>query len=606
MNRLTSVTRHWSLVICLAAIAAVSAAATEEQRTNDRPQATTDDVQDLVFLGETRPVFLRLHIWTDGKPFQTAWNEFIGQVFKYLDMDADGLLNKEEADRVLPPETLSGDAGAFRLAPPAPAARTRLETDKDGKVTLEQLADYYRRNGIAPFQFGSGQPQTSRPGAVVIGGPSAPASAEAVNLALFALLDTGKDGRLSKEELASAATALSPRDADDDEMIALQEVVPSATGSPYLFVDQIRPAPRPSLAAPVIPVQNGEPAERIVREMQARYGSKAERPETKTLSQKDLGLDDETFKRLDQNKDGELAGEELRNFAKRSPDLELIVRLGKKDVTEKSLEAVVEKSKPTPLAGNLKNKEGTLILDLGATRGDLMSGGDQTADPRSSLLLRQQYQAQFKQLDSNNSESLDRGEAERNPLFRTAFKFMDRDGDGQLTEKELMAYLEKLEEFQGKLMSSCVSLGLSDQGRGMFDLMDTSRDGRLSVRELRQTPKLLETLDRDGDGQLSRADIPRNYQLAVRRGPANPPNPVRNIVVGGGGRPEPRPPEPTAGPVWFRKMDNNRDGDVSRREFLGTAEEFGKIDTDGDGLINAEEAERADAGYRKAKEPTVR
>ncbi len=599
--RLPFVICHLSFVTCLVTIGLVPAGAAEEPRTSDQGQMAPDDVQDLVFLYETRPVFIRLHIRTDGRSFQTAWNEFMGQVFKYLDSDGDGVLNKEEADRVLPPELLAGNAGAFRQALPTPAVRTRLETDKDGKVTLEQLAAYYRRNGIAPFQFGSGQAQPARPDAVVIGGPSPPASAEAVNLALFALLDTDKDGRLSKEELASAATALSPRDADDDEMIALQEVVPSALGSPLRFVDSIRPAPGPSLAAPVIPVQNGEPAERIVREMQARYGSKAERPETKKLSQKDLGLDDQTFKRLDQNKDGQLAGEELRHFAKRSPDLELTVRLGKKDVSEKSLEAVVEKGKPAPLAGSLKNKEGTLILDLGATRVDLLSGGDQTADARSNLLLRQQYQAQFKQLDSDNSESLDRGEAERNPLFRTTFKLIDRDDDRKLTEKELTAYLDKLQGLQAKLMSSCVSLSLYDQGRGMFDLMDTSRDGRLSVRELRQTPKLLETLDRDGDGQLSRADIPRNYQLAVRRGPANPPNPVRSVVVGGGGRPEPRPPQPSAGPVWFRKMDHNRDGDVSRREFLGAAEEFRKIDTDGDGLINAEEAGRADAAYRREK-----
>jgi hypothetical protein len=65
---------------------------------------------------------------------------------------------------------------------------------------------------------------------------------------------------------------------------------------------------------------------------------------------------------------------------------------------------------------------------------------------------------------------------------------------------------------------------------------------------------------------------------------------------------EPRPPERTAGPRWFRKMDRNRDGDVSRREFLGTDEEFRGFDTDGDGLISVKEAERADKLLRKEKE----
>ncbi len=48
-------------------------------------------------------------------------------------------------------------------------------------------------------------------------------------------------------------------------------------------------------------------------------------------------------------------------------------------------------------------------------------------------------------------------------------------------------------------------------------------------------------------------------------------------------------------------MDRNRDGDLSRREFLGTDEKFRRIDADGDGLISIEEAERADKLFRKEK-----
>jgi Ca2+-binding EF-hand superfamily protein len=59
---------------------------------------------------------------------------------------------------------------------------------------------------------------------------------------------------------------------------------------------------------------------------------------------------------------------------------------------------------------------------------------------------------------------------------------------------------------------------------------------------------------------------------------------------------------PQKGPMWFRKMDRNGDGDVSRSEFIGTREAFDRIDTDHDGLISLEEAEAYDKKMRAAEE----
>ena len=45
-------------------------------------------------------------------------------------------------------------------------------------------------------------------------------------------------------------------------------------------------------------------------------------------------------------------------------------------------------------------------------------------------------------------------------------------------------------------------------------------------------------------------------------------------------------------PAWFVRMDRNADGDLSPREFLGTAEQFQSIDANDDALIDRAEADR--------------
>jgi len=53
-----------------------------------------DNGQDFVFLGESRPVLVRLHVRIDGHSLQTAWDECIDYLFKYLDVN-----NRRRADQ---------------------------------------------------------------------------------------------------------------------------------------------------------------------------------------------------------------------------------------------------------------------------------------------------------------------------------------------------------------------------------------------------------------------------------------------------------------------------------------------------------------------------
>jgi Ca2+-binding EF-hand superfamily protein len=570
---------------------------------------------DFVFFGESRPVLVRAYVEIDGKPLQAVWFDFIGQIFKDLDIDGDGVLSKEEAERAPLPQVLLAGGGPFFGPPQMARAPTTaaMDANHDGKVTRQELADYYRKNGAPPFQFRFGSANNPNPYVLRLGGMARTdnVSADALNERLFELLDTDKDGKLSRKELEAAPDVLRKLDADDDETVSVEEILPSRAMNPtgFAVVRSGDFAVNNNQPGAVMMLNPGEPRTALARRLLQHYAGKGGKKGGKKLTRADLGLDEATFQRLDADEDGTLDAEELARFDRRPADLELIVRLGTRRGGAPQVEVVKRDGQESPLKANVRRSAaGATVLELGNTHLDLQAGGrDDGNNMFFKVAVDQQYRAQFKAADRDNNGYLDEKEAMASPFFRGLFKAMDRDGDGMLFEKEMLAYLEKQKELQAAAQKSFASLHVSDQGRGLFDLLDTNKDGRLGLREMRRMPDLLKEggLDRDGDGALSRNEIPRSYRADFRLGPvASGPNLNGRVFVvanrlGGGA---PARPAPKRGPLWFQKMDRNGDGDVSRREFLGTDEEFRKIDTDGDGLISLEEAEKADAMFRKARQ----
>jgi hypothetical protein len=164
-------------------------------RADAPPNAAERDVQDFVFLGDKGPVLMRFHLRIDGKPLLDVWEAYVGKIFDYLDVDGDGVLSKDEAARTPPVQALFNNVINAR---PFPAASNGPDLNQDGKVTREELAQWYRQNGAAPFQFRTGGNQQQRV-VFAFAGQAQPLPADKLNKKLFELLDANKDGKLSHE-----------------------------------------------------------------------------------------------------------------------------------------------------------------------------------------------------------------------------------------------------------------------------------------------------------------------------------------------------------------------------------------------------------------------
>ena len=119
--------------------------------------------------------------------------------------------------------------------------------------------------------------------------------------------------------------------------------------------------------------------------------------------------------------------------------------------------------------------------------------------------------------------------------------------------------------------------GMMQPGRGRFTMIDTNDDGNISAEEAASAAdEVFTAMDNDDDGLLTQEEY-----MSVRMGPQQGFNPARQAAM------------QEAKSARYGTMDANKDGSVSKEEFLGAAQShYGSADGDADGKVSPWEYRR--------------
>jgi Ca2+-binding EF-hand superfamily protein len=525
-----------------------------------------DAIQDVLFFGETRPTVIRLRIQIEDRGFRVAFADFVDRLFRYLDGDADGTLSLAEAQRGSWSQMLrspfGGQPGLEQRVFSRLGTLTIDNGPKDGEVSRDELGRYLHESlAFAEFGIQAGAPPDNRTQAV------------------FGLLDRDGDGRLSPEELAASDELLRRLDRDNDERIdpdELRQDLPDSNSRQ--FFGQPPPTSSTAETSPVVALTERSRSA-VMRRLLSQY-DRGSGPEgagkDRRLDAAELAFPPDSIRRFDADGDGALDSLELEGYlADAPPFVELIVTLGSR-IAGRSRFSI----EPRPAEGMAvwTSGNGAVVADVGDAHLELKAGD--VAQNFGNF-----FEQQFNAADADKNGYLEMREANQNGFVNQFFAAADRDGDGKLFKKELDGYVER----QADAQQCRAMLTVTDRGRAFFEILDTDRDGKLGIRELREARRRVVETIRGAERGVALEAVPRRFELGIGRGPT----PLRE-----GFRFEPYDSTPRAvperskgAPAWFRHMDRNGDGDVSPREFLGPRDEFRRLDADGDGLIDPKEAQ---------------
>lgn len=542
---------------------------------------TIPDTLEVVFFARQRPIRVRIAVRTAGKTLAARWEENLRKLFAAVDRDSDGFLNRYEVDYMFPVSGMSQMlAGSFYYRAGNAPVLEAVDADGDERISFPEFA-YYYREAAADMVKPRPTPFQNYP-------------ADTTTQELFARLDRNSDGRLTQDELKVAEKILLALDTNDDECVSATELLANPTRPPKSVVAPAPSAmeaqptrPAPAAAQEVLVFATGVPAT-AVAQLTKRY----DKDKDDQLTREELGIEAARFAALDTNKDGKLTAKELDGWRTAEPDAIVTLEIGDKPADCK---ATVTRpgGKPWPANLDLRQTESRrLVVRVGAQTIEFGA----FFPPES---VRRQVAANVVSPgvfgDKPYVEEKDLI-GPQNQFLRIVFDAADFDSDGRLTRAEFDRY------FAMQRNTSELGLAFTSVVRtpNLFQLLDENLDGKLGVRELRTAWDRMIVLE-PGDAKAVTKTILQpsaTLQLTPAIYAGYDPNQYNQMGEG--------PKQSPTGPLWFRKMDRNADGDVSRAEFLGAEPDFVVLDKNNDGLISTAEADEYEAKARPKTKPEAK